>query len=62
MALQRVRRFRALPLRQTSQPHPTAGTPTLVPVPSKINCPRMSVVKSSLDKRISMRQAMVSPA
>jgi hypothetical protein len=29
-----------------------AGTPTLVPVPSRIMCPRMSVVKSSLGTSI----------
>jgi hypothetical protein len=48
MALQRVRRLRAFRLRQTSQPQPIVGTPTLVPVPNRTICPRISVVKSSL--------------
>ena len=36
--------FRGFALRQTSQPQPITGTPTLVPVPSRIIWPRMSVV------------------
>ena len=34
--LQRVRLSRGSVLRQTSQPQPIIGTPTLVPVPSRI--------------------------
>ena len=36
MALARSRWFRGLVLRQTAQPQPIAGTPTDVPVPSRI--------------------------
>ena len=35
-----------LVLRQTSQPQPIAGTPTLVPVPNRIIWPLMSVLIS----------------
>jgi hypothetical protein len=41
-------------LRQTLQPQPITGTPTLVPDPSTINCPVMSVVTNSLGNALSL--------
>ena len=48
MALARVRLLRGWVDWQTGQPQPTAGTPTLVPVPNRIIWPRMSVVTKDL--------------
>jgi hypothetical protein len=44
MAEQRVRVFFGLLLEHTSHAQPMAGTPTDVPVPSKMNLPLMSRV------------------
>ena len=46
IALARVRWLWGWVLVQTSQPQPMAGTPTLVPVPSKIISPRILVLAS----------------
>lgn len=46
--LDRVRLLRGSPLVQVSQPQPTTGTPTEVPVPRKSNCPLMSVPEYDL--------------
>ena len=46
MAPERVRLFLGLVLVQTVQSHPMAGTPTLVPVPSKIICPLKSIERN----------------
>ncbi len=43
-APQRVRLSRGSLLVQTAQPQPMHGTPTLVPVPSRMNWPSMLVV------------------
>jgi hypothetical protein len=44
MALLRDRLLRGLELVQTSQPHPIAGTPTLVPDPNTMNSPGNEIV------------------
>ena len=46
-AAQRVRLLCGSLLPQTSHGQPIDGTPTLVPVPSRMNCPRISVVNTS---------------
>ena len=56
IALARVRRLRGFSLWQTAQPHPMAGTPTLVPVPNRIICPRMSVVSKGLGIDAKLRR------
>ena len=48
MAPERVRLFLGSGLVQTEQSHPMLGTPTLVPTPSKIICPRKSIVRKCL--------------
>ena len=42
--LVRLRTFRGSQLAQVSQPQPTVGTPTLVPVPRKRHVPERSLV------------------
>ena len=63
MIEQRVRLFRGFSLAQTSHPHPIAGTPTEVPVPSKIISPRKSMVLGVLDKAscLSERNSNLPP-
>ena len=48
IAPERVRLFLGFKLVQTEQSQPIAGTPTLVPVPSKIICPLKSIERNRL--------------
>ena len=41
-----------------AHPHPIAGTPTEVPVPSRIISPRKSVVLGVLDKEVVSREEL----
>ena len=54
----RVRLFRGFLLKQTSHPQPIAGTPTEVPVPSRIISPRKSIVLGVLDKKLVSREGL----